>query len=289
MLSQSGRQHRVRLWLRSQCPGTWPRSRPASPGCAAGSRLCLGSWQTLPAGGRRRSVSHSRRAAGALGGASRQRAGHRAGAEGRLRSPGGEERDEAAGLRIWDGNGAVWLYAACDSTPTYGLLLERCVPGTPLAGCRPSRSRMWWWPGCCTGCGRSRTRRAPSGRWHICARRGPMSSRWSMRPPVPRTGSIRGWSRRGSRCSARCPRAGRQVLLYTDLQPRAAEPQALAQLTGSPSRHVRHDAGSVLPCPAGPRFPPPCPRPIVDLDPAEATMISRSESVCWLSGARDQG
>jgi streptomycin 6-kinase len=28
--------------------------------------------------------------------------------------PGGEERDEAAGLRAWEGNGAVRLHAACD-------------------------------------------------------------------------------------------------------------------------------------------------------------------------------
>jgi streptomycin 6-kinase len=49
-----------------------------------------------------------------------------------FRFPGGEERDEAAGLRIWDGNGAVRLHAACESESAYALLLERCVPGTPL-------------------------------------------------------------------------------------------------------------------------------------------------------------
>jgi streptomycin 6-kinase len=46
--------------------------------------------------------------------------------------PGGEERDEAAGLRAWEGNGAVRLHAACDAESAYGLLLERCLPGTPL-------------------------------------------------------------------------------------------------------------------------------------------------------------
>jgi streptomycin 6-kinase len=46
--------------------------------------------------------------------------------------PGGEERDEAAGLRAWEGNGAVRLHAACDTGSAYGLLLERCLPGTPL-------------------------------------------------------------------------------------------------------------------------------------------------------------
>jgi streptomycin 6-kinase len=48
------------------------------------------------------------------------------------RFPGGEERDEAAGLRLWNGNGAVRLHAAHDSAAAYGLLLERCRPGTAL-------------------------------------------------------------------------------------------------------------------------------------------------------------
>ena len=51
--------------------------------------------------------------------------------------PGGEERDEAAGLRAWDGNGAVRMHAACDSQSAHGLLLERCVPGTPLGQLLP--------------------------------------------------------------------------------------------------------------------------------------------------------
>jgi streptomycin 6-kinase len=46
---------------------------------------------------------------------------------------GGEERDEAAGLRIWNGNGAVRLRASHESESAYGLLLERCRPGTPLS------------------------------------------------------------------------------------------------------------------------------------------------------------
>jgi streptomycin 6-kinase len=54
-----------------------------------------------------------------------------------FRFPGGEERDEAAGLRAWDGNGAVRLLASCDSESAYGLLLERCVPGTPLGQALP--------------------------------------------------------------------------------------------------------------------------------------------------------
>jgi streptomycin 6-kinase len=43
-----------------------------------------------------------------------------------------EERDEAAGLRCWDGNGVVRLQAASDSDSEYVLLLERCRPGTAL-------------------------------------------------------------------------------------------------------------------------------------------------------------
>src|SRR5215472_14462948 len=49
-----------------------------------------------------------------------------------FRFPGGEERDEAAGLRIWDGNGTVRLYADCISESTYKLLMERCAPGRLL-------------------------------------------------------------------------------------------------------------------------------------------------------------
>jgi streptomycin 6-kinase len=54
-----------------------------------------------------------------------------------FRFGGGEERDEAAGLRAWDGNGAVRLQAACSSESCYGLLLERCLPGTPLGQVLP--------------------------------------------------------------------------------------------------------------------------------------------------------
>jgi streptomycin 6-kinase len=50
---------------------------------------------------------------------------------------GGEERDEAAGLRAWDGNGAVRLHAACNSESSYGLLLERCLPGASLGQVLP--------------------------------------------------------------------------------------------------------------------------------------------------------
>jgi streptomycin 6-kinase len=54
-----------------------------------------------------------------------------------FRFPGGEERDEAAGLRVWDGNGAVRLLAACQTKSACALLTERCLPGTPLGQVLP--------------------------------------------------------------------------------------------------------------------------------------------------------
>jgi streptomycin 6-kinase len=54
-----------------------------------------------------------------------------------FRFPGGEERDEAAGLRLWDGNGAVRLQATHDSDSEHALLIERCLPGTPLGQVLP--------------------------------------------------------------------------------------------------------------------------------------------------------
>jgi len=44
-----------------------------------------------------------------------------------------EAEQEAAGLSAWEGEGTVWLYAACEVNPeTTALLLERCQPGTSL-------------------------------------------------------------------------------------------------------------------------------------------------------------
>jgi streptomycin 6-kinase len=51
--------------------------------------------------------------------------------------PGGEERDEAAALRIWAGNVAVRLLASGESESAYALLMERCLPGTPLGQALP--------------------------------------------------------------------------------------------------------------------------------------------------------
>jgi streptomycin 6-kinase len=54
-----------------------------------------------------------------------------------FRFGGEEERDEAAGLRCWDGNGVVRLIAASTTESEYVLLLERCSPGTPLGQVLP--------------------------------------------------------------------------------------------------------------------------------------------------------
>jgi streptomycin 6-kinase len=44
-----------------------------------------------------------------------------------------EAEHEAAGLRFWNGDGAVRLLAEHRSADTIALLLERCEPGTPLS------------------------------------------------------------------------------------------------------------------------------------------------------------
>ena len=48
-----------------------------------------------------------------------------------------EAEHEADGLRAWDGDGAVRLHAAATFDQTSALLLERCVPGTPLTRSMP--------------------------------------------------------------------------------------------------------------------------------------------------------
>jgi streptomycin 6-kinase len=44
-----------------------------------------------------------------------------------------EAEHEAAGLHAWDGVGAVRLHAETTSIDSFALLLERCVPGSPLS------------------------------------------------------------------------------------------------------------------------------------------------------------
>jgi streptomycin 6-kinase len=53
----------------------------------------------------------------------------------------GEQRDEAAALRVWDGDGAVRVYAALETPMADALLLERCVPGTRLRDALPEPER----------------------------------------------------------------------------------------------------------------------------------------------------
>jgi streptomycin 6-kinase len=43
-----------------------------------------------------------------------------------------EARHEADALRLWGGGGAVILHAVAEPDQTVAMLLERCVPGTPL-------------------------------------------------------------------------------------------------------------------------------------------------------------
>jgi streptomycin 6-kinase len=44
-----------------------------------------------------------------------------------------EAAHEAAGLRVWDGQGAVRLHASAEFDHSSALLIERCMPGTSLA------------------------------------------------------------------------------------------------------------------------------------------------------------
>lgn len=53
----------------------------------------------------------------------------------------GEQRDEAAALRIWDGDGAVRLYESVETPTATALLLERCVPGSRLRDVLPEPAR----------------------------------------------------------------------------------------------------------------------------------------------------
>src|ERR1035438_7854783 len=67
-----------------------------------------------------------------------------------------EAEHEAAGLLAWGGQGAVRVHASKELDMSLGLLLERCLPGTPLCS-RPEPEqdrviagllrRMWIEPG----------------------------------------------------------------------------------------------------------------------------------------------
>jgi streptomycin 6-kinase len=74
-------------------------------------------------------VTHGRRAVSARRPDRLGRTGPR-----RLGLPHTDAAHEADGLRAWAGNGAVRLRAAHDFGDATALLIERCVPGTPLSG-----------------------------------------------------------------------------------------------------------------------------------------------------------
>ena len=105
-------------------------------------------------------VAHGRRAVSArrpnrLGRTGLRRLGRRAGAQDRLAAY-QDAAHEADGLRAWAGNGTVRLWAAHDFGDATALLIERCLPGTPLSG-RPEPEqdlvvaallrRLWIEPG----------------------------------------------------------------------------------------------------------------------------------------------
>ena len=92
----------------------------------------------------------------------------------------GEARDEAAGLRTWDGRGTVRLLDAVAEGETSALLLDRAVPGTPLSTRDgPEQDvmlagllrRLWVDPGAghpfrpLRGCSRSAARASRWRRW----------------------------------------------------------------------------------------------------------------------------
>ena len=52
-----------------------------------------------------------------------------------------ESRHEADGLRVWSGHGAVHLLDVAETGSSRALLLERCEPGTTLAGAMPPDSQ----------------------------------------------------------------------------------------------------------------------------------------------------
>ena len=135
-----------------------------------------------------------------------------------FRFPSGEERDEAAGLRLWNGNGAVRLHATHQSDSTIALLIERCLPGTALGQALPEPEqdqvvtgllRQLW--------AQSHTAYPFRPLAQMCAASADKFER-EYAAAAPASGSTRGWPGPGSRCSAPCRRArSRQVLLCTDL------------------------------------------------------------------------
>ena len=133
------------------------------------------------------------------------------------RFPGGDERDQAAGLRVWAGNGAVRLQAAAESELAYALLIERCLPGTPLGQALPEPEQDLVVAGLLRQLWASRTRPTRSGRSRRCARRGPRV-RAGLRRRGARDRIDPGLARAGIALFRELPEtADRRVLLCTDL------------------------------------------------------------------------
>jgi len=130
-----------------------------------------------------------------------------------------EAEREAAGLRFWDGNGAVRLHADEILEDTVALLLERCEPGTLLSGLAEREQdevvcallpRLW--------------RQPPAGEFpslqEMCAAWADEAEEASARPAVgpARAGLDQGLLRAGLELFRTLPAsADRQVLLATDL------------------------------------------------------------------------
>jgi streptomycin 6-kinase len=131
-----------------------------------------------------------------------------------------ETEHEAAGLRAWDGRGAVRVFRSLLAADTSALLLEACEPGTPLEGALPPREqdavvagllrRLWIEP--------------PAG--HPFRPLGGMCERWAAefeRRYAAARGSDEldpGIARAGIELFRLLPAtAARQVLLCTDLHP----------------------------------------------------------------------
>ena len=120
---------------------------------------------------------------------------------------------EAAALRLWDGRGAVTLHACHDHGQTSALLLERCLPGTPLreAAAEPDQDVI------VAGLLRQLWRQPPAG--HPFRPLLQMCDQWADRferhkPP----GLDPGLAREGIAMFRMLPgTAGEQVVLCTDL------------------------------------------------------------------------
>lgn len=126
-----------------------------------------------------------------------------------------EALDEAKGLRLWDGAGAVRVYEDLQLENGYVLLLERCLPGTELRS-RPEPGqdevitglleRLW------------RADFAGAGFRPLSEMCDMWADEYEDRPPSERATLDRGLAREGIGLLRSLPRqGGREVLLCTDL------------------------------------------------------------------------